>query len=43
MKHKLFRLTRSVLLTFLNELHLCRLDPEYALMIGEREMCRTTA
>jgi hypothetical protein len=32
-----------VLLTFINELPLCPLDPEHALMIGEREMCCTTA
>jgi hypothetical protein len=32
-----------VLLTFLNEQYLCPLDPEPALMIGEREMFCATA
>ena len=32
-----------VLLTFINELPLCPLDPEHALMIGEHEMSCTTA
>jgi hypothetical protein len=32
-----------VLLTFINELPLRPPDPEHALMIGEREMCCTTA
>jgi hypothetical protein len=31
------------LLTFMNELPLCPLDPEHVLMIGERDMCFTTA